>query len=33
MNVGMLVAAALTLLGAAITARWYPRDTDLGRNA
>jgi hypothetical protein len=31
MNVGMLVGAVLALLGAAITARWYPRDTDLGR--
>jgi EmrB/QacA subfamily drug resistance transporter len=33
MNVGMLTGAALALLGAAITARWYPRDTDLGRAA
>ena len=31
MNVGMLVAAVFALLGAAVTARWYPRDTDLGR--
>jgi DHA2 family multidrug resistance protein-like MFS transporter len=31
MNVGMLVAAVSALLGAAITARWYPHDTDLGR--
>ena len=31
MNVGMLVGAALALLGAAITTRWYPRDADLGR--
>jgi Na+/melibiose symporter-like transporter len=31
MNVGMLVAAVFALLGAAITARWYPRDTDLRR--
>jgi MFS-type transporter involved in bile tolerance (Atg22 family) len=29
MNVGMLVAAVIALLGAAVTARWYPRDTDL----
>jgi hypothetical protein len=31
MNVAMLVAAVFALLGAAATARWYPRDTDLGR--
>ena len=31
MNVGMLVGAGLALIGAAITARWYPRETDLGR--
>jgi hypothetical protein len=31
MNVGMLVAAGFALLGAAVTARWYPRETDLGR--
>jgi EmrB/QacA subfamily drug resistance transporter len=29
MNAGMLVGAVLALAGAAITARWYPRDTDL----
>jgi EmrB/QacA subfamily drug resistance transporter len=31
MNVGMLVGAGFALLGAAVTFRWYPRDTDLGR--
>ncbi|MEO5840720.1 MAG: MFS transporter [Acidimicrobiales bacterium] len=31
MNVGMLVAAIFALIGAAVTARWYPRDTDLRR--
>jgi MFS transporter, DHA2 family, multidrug resistance protein len=29
MNVSMLVAASIALAGAWITARWYPRDTDL----
>ena len=29
MNVSMLVAASIALVGAWITARWYPRDTDL----
>jgi len=33
MNVAMLVSAVIALLGAAVTARWYPRDTDLTRGA
>ena len=33
MNTGMLVGAGLMLIGAAITARWYPRDTDLRQGA
>ena len=33
MNVGMVVGSVLALFGAAITARWYPRDTDLRRGA
>ena len=33
MNVAMLVSAVIALLGAAVTVRWYPRDTDLTRGA
>jgi hypothetical protein len=29
----MIVGAALALIGAAITLRWYPRDTDLRQGA